>query len=206
MNRNSYDRRIKKTDNAIRSAYLELLEQKGDERLTVKELCETADVNRSTFYLHYTGIEELRVRIEEELYEEYLTFLEALEKEHTAWIDVLIHNDDAELMILKETFNFIKSNRQILATFFRSSHPGEFLTRFYDSGQTTYLKLIRSLGVIDEKIALYHYDFVASGILGLIRRWVEGGMKESPQEMMRITETLIRFGSAGLIKEIGGIK
>ena len=37
-------------------AFLALLEEKDFEYITVKELCKRADVNRSTFYLHYENM------------------------------------------------------------------------------------------------------------------------------------------------------
>lgn len=40
-------------------AFLELLEKKDMEYITVKEICEAAGVNRSTFYLHYETIDDL---------------------------------------------------------------------------------------------------------------------------------------------------
>ena len=40
-------------------AFLELLGKKDMEYITVKEICETAGVNRSTFYLHYETIGDL---------------------------------------------------------------------------------------------------------------------------------------------------
>ena len=40
-------------------AFLELLEQKDFAFITVKEICKKAEVNRSTFYLHYETIDDL---------------------------------------------------------------------------------------------------------------------------------------------------
>lgn len=40
-------------------AFLELLEEKDFEYITVKEICKKAGVNRSTFYLHYETISDL---------------------------------------------------------------------------------------------------------------------------------------------------
>jgi AcrR family transcriptional regulator len=50
------DRRIKKTQAAIHAAFSKLLAEMNMEDITVKKLCETADINKSTFYLHYKDI------------------------------------------------------------------------------------------------------------------------------------------------------
>ena len=53
------DRRITKTRKAIYSAFLQLLNQKGYETITVQEIIDLADVGRSTFYSHYESKELL---------------------------------------------------------------------------------------------------------------------------------------------------
>ena len=50
------DRRIRKTINAIQTAFAKLLSSKSIRKITIKELCEEADINKSTFYLHYKDI------------------------------------------------------------------------------------------------------------------------------------------------------
>lgn len=52
------DRRIKRTRTAIFNAVLELLVEKGTDKITVLELCKRADINKSTFYLHYNSIDD----------------------------------------------------------------------------------------------------------------------------------------------------
>ena len=47
------DRRIKKTETAILNATLALLEKTPITELSIKEICNYANVSRSTFYLHY---------------------------------------------------------------------------------------------------------------------------------------------------------
>jgi len=50
------DRRVKKTEQAIQAAFAKLLSEKSMENSKVKSLCETANINKSTFYLHYKDI------------------------------------------------------------------------------------------------------------------------------------------------------
>ena len=55
----SQDRRITKTRKAIYTAFLQLLNQKNFESITVQEIIDLADVGRSTFYSHYESKELL---------------------------------------------------------------------------------------------------------------------------------------------------
>ena len=50
------DIRIEKTEKAIKNAFLELRAKKPLEKITVKELCALACINKSTFYSHYEDI------------------------------------------------------------------------------------------------------------------------------------------------------
>ena len=47
------DRRTRRTKKLLTDAFLELLSSKKLNEITIKELCDKADINRGTFYLHY---------------------------------------------------------------------------------------------------------------------------------------------------------
>jgi len=50
----------------IKESLINLLEEKDISQITIKEICENADVNRSTFYAHYTDQYDLLRKIEDE--------------------------------------------------------------------------------------------------------------------------------------------
>lgn len=50
------DLRVEKTETAIKNAFMELRAHKPLEKITVKELCEKARINKSTFYAHYSDV------------------------------------------------------------------------------------------------------------------------------------------------------
>lgn len=60
------DLRIEKTEKAIKNAFIELRAKKPLEKITVKELCAEACINKSTFYSHYADIYALSEAIERE--------------------------------------------------------------------------------------------------------------------------------------------
>ena len=61
------DKRIEKTQKAIKEAFIKLRTKKSLEKITVKELCEVAYINKSTFYSHYEDIYALSDALEYEL-------------------------------------------------------------------------------------------------------------------------------------------
>ena len=60
------DRRIEHTRHSIKTAFLSLLQTKAFRQISVKELCEKAEINRATFYAHYTSLPDLMEEIEYE--------------------------------------------------------------------------------------------------------------------------------------------
>ena len=64
---NAMDLRIEKTEKGIRNAFIELRSRKPLEKITIKELCEHAYINKSTCYSHYKDIYDLSERMEEEV-------------------------------------------------------------------------------------------------------------------------------------------
>lgn len=61
------DRRVRKTKNAIKQAFIKLLAEKELERITIQDITTLADVNRGTFYLHYEDKYILLSDLEDEI-------------------------------------------------------------------------------------------------------------------------------------------
>ena len=69
------DLREKKTRRSITNAFLELRTKKPLEKITVKELCEKAEVSKATFYLHYKDIYDLSDVLQNNIIDEIMTFI-----------------------------------------------------------------------------------------------------------------------------------
>ncbi|MDO4489868.1 MAG: TetR/AcrR family transcriptional regulator [Lachnospiraceae bacterium] len=69
------DLRIKKTKRSIYRAYHELIQKKNRKNITVKEITEKAEINKSTFYYHYETIDVLLRELEDEFIDELISVL-----------------------------------------------------------------------------------------------------------------------------------
>ncbi|MFK3192423.1 TetR/AcrR family transcriptional regulator [Staphylococcus aureus] len=69
------DRRIRKSQVAMRNAFIELLHQHQLEEITVQQIADLADVNRSTFYTHYYDKYDLLEKLEDQQLEEIRDFI-----------------------------------------------------------------------------------------------------------------------------------
>lgn len=74
------DIRIEKTKTAITNTFLELRSKKPLEKITIKELCEQAKINKSTFYSHYKDIYDLSDQLETEVVTSVLQSMQHPEK------------------------------------------------------------------------------------------------------------------------------
>lgn len=60
MHQPNIDRRVVKTRRALQHAFMNLILEKGYDAVSIQDICDAADVGRSTFYTHYTGKDELK--------------------------------------------------------------------------------------------------------------------------------------------------
>lgn len=72
------DRRTRYTRQAIKETFLELLKQKSFTKITVTEICKTAEINRGTFYLHYYDIHDVLADIFNDMAQDMPTAVEHL--------------------------------------------------------------------------------------------------------------------------------
>ena len=84
------DIRIEKTERAIKQAFMELRADKPLEKIRVKELCDLACINKSTFYAHYQDIYALATAMEDEMVQAVVESLPRLTasdvSERTEWL------------------------------------------------------------------------------------------------------------------------
>lgn len=112
------DLRIQKTRAAIKSAFLELRSSKSIEKITVTELSKLADINKATFYLHYSDIYSLAEDIEDGVIDDILGEIQSIE---TFFDDPQKHASDM--------FHAFIKNRLILNTIFSGSRHSNFANK-----------------------------------------------------------------------------
>ena len=70
------DLREKKTKRSINNAFLQIRSKKPLEKITVKELCELAEISKATFYLHYRDIYDLSDKLQHQTVKDLFKFIE----------------------------------------------------------------------------------------------------------------------------------
>lgn len=176
------DRRIRRTRRQIRRALAQLMQQKSASEVTVKELVDLADINRSTFYLHYSDIFDLLGAVEEELFREIRAAVDAhpvsaFEQEGLAFIE--------------EVFSILYENREICAALVGPHGDMAFLHRIERMMAENVLPRLQE-NFPDRRSSIdYGYAFCTTGAVGLIKHWLAAGCAEPPREMAQQTYRMI---------------
>lgn len=113
------DLRIEKTTCAIRNAFLQLRSQKPLEKITVKELCTLANINKATFYLHYHDIYDLSETLERDVVQSCLEGIEHPEN---------IFKDNKDF--IRELTASFMANEQLIKILFEGNRSGSFMNLF----------------------------------------------------------------------------
>ena len=96
----------RKTKTQLRNGLAMLMKEKSVGEITVKELVDQVDINRSTFYLHYPDISGLLYEIENDLSEE----MERAIREHP-----IEKREDNGFYFLQDIFQVLDNNREIVS-------------------------------------------------------------------------------------------
>ncbi|MGI6333854.1 MAG: TetR/AcrR family transcriptional regulator [Saccharofermentanales bacterium] len=185
MGKKPEDRRVKYTKMVLKDSFINLLEKKDISRITIKELCEDADINRATFYAHYSDQYDLMERIQDELLDNIADYLAAYTKDELATLPV----DTVE-----HIFEYIKENARLCKLLLSERGDLNFQKRVL---MMVYEKNINDLiknGVTSREDAEYIYAFTLTGCVGVIQKWLNDNMVKSPRYM---AETITMLTTAG---------
>ena len=182
----STDRRVRKTKDILKKSLINIMKEKSISSITVKELCEKADINRGTFYLHYAGVFNILEEIENELFEEFHDMILSHE---------ISKNKIITKPILENIFTFVKNNNDFCMIVLCERGDVAFVKKIvsiiYEKGYNDWSNIFNKN---DKDLFDKYYSFILYGAIGLIDYWLKNGLKESPEYMAMLTEKMILNG------------
>lgn len=160
--------------------------------ITVAELCIRAEINRSTFYAHYSDIYDLQQKLEQEIYSEFLTTLSQVALTDNT-------SEDKVPIFMLTIFRFLKRNADMCAVFLGPHSDRQFVMTLLDTAKETtmvqYGKLYKKASA--HQLELF-YTFIAYGCIGLLEYWMRNGFSESVEEMAQLSNQMIMKGASFL--------
>lgn len=175
---------VKRTRKAFENSLTELSKTHPYNKITVKMVCEHAELSRNAFYFHYKDINDLLRCVEDDVINEIVALLSTLEKVDfpenvfvsvEALIDIFDRRRDTVLMLFDKNYSvsFTTKISKIYSDFFY-----RYFCRFHQEGKKTKYD--------------FFYMFLSSGFYGIIRYWLENPGLMEKEELVNLTYTLVK--------------
>lgn len=168
-------------------ALIALLEKKDFEYITIKEICEVAGVNRSTFYLHYENTSDLLKETTKYILDSFLTYF-SVDKQ-----DITNQYNDCELKDLvfitpeyiTPYLTYIKENQRVFKTAVKHLGTMDF--------EAVYNKMVKFIfNPVLERFSFpegdreYVLKFYLTGITAIVMEWLKNDCKVPIEDINRI--------------------
>ena len=173
-------------------AFLELLEEKDFAYITVKEICEKAGVNRSTFYLHYETVSDLLAESARYIIGKLIANMpqdtaEFFEKLQTRPLEEL-HLITPEY--LTPYLNFVKENSRIFRTAVEHSSVLGMDDAYLALNRHVFTPILDRFHVpLSEQ--KYMMPFYIHGLMGIVNEWLKEDCKDSVEHIISVMQTCI---------------
>ena len=182
------DLRVQKTIDAISKTLEDMICEMDYEKITVKELCERARINKKTFYRYYSVLDDLLAELQGVMIEEYLERIknyripEDLDKINREFFLYSAEKGSVyEKITCSGSYNYIRN--QMVNNVMGSTW-----------GKSTWLQL---LDTYKQNILL---GFVQSASVEMYRKWVADGKKIPLEEIIEISNQLLCTGVNGFVE------
>jgi AcrR family transcriptional regulator len=182
------DRRKKYTRMVLKESLMALLKEKPISSLTIKEICELADLNRSTFYAHFSSQYDLLNAIEEEFVEDMVSTLNQYN----------FSKEEDALKMTEKILEYIARNSDVCQMLLGENSDIHFQKKGMKITQEYIFKNWITDSQFDRETFEYINIFVVSGSIYAIKNWVENGMKKTPREMAEIINNFINHGLSNI--------
>jgi len=166
------NKRRRESQKKMENAFVRLLQERELNQITVTDICKAADVNRTTFYANYQDIFALAEAVKKRLEEDILSLYQ--EEQATKRSS---HN-------FLPLFTHIRDNQLFYKSYFTLCTDGQLSVFGYD---TEAAEARFGSQYID-----YHIEFFGNGLNAVIKKWLRGGCRETPEEINSILEAEYR--------------
>lgn len=185
------DVRARYTQMIIEKNFIELLRAKRLSKITVKELCELSEINRSTFYKYYEDVYDLFDKMLEKVRTEFRTIILKINKQgreqaFTELLEKIKENKDVYITLIEEQRGLDGTFDEIFGEFFCE------LTRLSENAFSDIPK--------EKQIWVLHY--LVWGCSGIVHCWVKSEMKAPIQDVVKMIseyiDNTLSFASKGV--------
>lgn len=180
------DARVRYTKMMIQVNFVELLKKKPLNKITVKEICELAEINRATFYRYYADAYDVLDKMEDAILQELQGVIQASAR------------DDVTKMLVR-MLEKIKDDGALYIALFSDNGDTRFPMKIFKLCYAEFEETIRKkIPQLTETQRVWTYSYIAQGSSGILNYWISDGMAETPEEVAGFIARLV----SGTIKNI----
>jgi AcrR family transcriptional regulator len=162
------NRKIRYSKMVIRNSLMELMKTRSILRISVKDICELADISRSTFYDHYKDQYELLRQIEEETLGYFDDMLSRYKDKHSK---------QEIARMLEEMLTYVANNGNTIQVMLGENGNLDFQKKLvYHFIMHDDIKKYFSERHLDDEVKTYYSVFVVHGAIGLLQHWLKNNM------------------------------
>lgn len=174
-------------------ALLKLLEKKDFGYITVSEICKTAGVNRSTFYLHYETIGDLLSESAQHIIEQFVAFMP---HDTSEFMKKLPDRPLQELYLITPEYltpylTYIKEHRRIFRATVEQSRTLRMDDAFSSLSGHVLTPILNRYGVPDAD-QKYMTPFFIGGLMAIINEWLKDDCNDSIEHIVSVIQTCIK--------------
>lgn len=157
--------------------------EKPVNEISVRELTELVDVNRGTFYFHYSDITDMLRSIENDFFTQFDQIMETFPSGS---------DGDPIYTYLVAIFSFLSENHDLCGVLLGPNGDMQFVSRIKQLVDNKCSRFWRQIAPDAEARRFEMYNaFIINGCVGLIQTWLDNGLRESPEEISRLAGTII---------------
>lgn len=179
MNRKN-NRQFKGSDIRMKQAMLELMNTAPFEKITVRLICEKAQVNRSTFYAHYTDIHDMVGQMETNLHDQLMA-------DYFPADNVIPLSQESFITFLR----FIREHRYFYRVSLKARREFPLKQGFEPLWDQIVRPLCLKAGIDSEDEMMLYFVGFQAGLTMILKRWVELDCRESEEKLAQIIQDMI---------------
>ncbi|MCD8851990.1 TetR/AcrR family transcriptional regulator [Staphylococcus xylosus] len=173
------DRRVRKTKNAIKQAFIKLLAEKELERITIQDITTLADVNRGTFYLHYEDKYILLSDLEDEI---LASLADEIGTSKLVMQDSNLEDfaKNFSKKILKNIILHIQKDIDFYLVIFKLDRKSQLEDKISELMYANVVKIISNKQKISGIPIDYFHSYVSGATISFIKHWVQDNNRMEP--------------------------
>ena len=173
------NQRTRLSKKLFQNAILELLEEKGGiEKISVRELCARAELNRSTFYAHYAEPREVLQEAEDEILAETAAHIRKIGEQMTG----------GGKEFISSFLRYVRDNDRVFRVLLVTAADPAFKSRFM---QLSLLSLFQHMQLtMDNEKQQYIYSYLLNGSFGVLTQWIRSDYAAAVPELVELLFTL----------------